>query len=404
MAALTYCAGRSMPRSRLLAAREESVTRSGRVRADGVPESVKRGDMRWGRRRTAAALLAAAAVLAACCLLTARHRPAPGGGGAVLRWDLPPEDVRRYLKEAEADNAVRLRTIRDTCRRHNLGLHRHSAQPPTFKHPPTPQYAVFYIDRTHKLSWCPVYKAGSTTFLYNLLRLAGFPDSYLRAGTRQLSDLARDVYPELEAPDAEQALHSTLKLLVVRHPFERLLAAYRDKLENSSTGREHGTLHYYRRYGRRVVSRYRKGGNATRTWDLLRADQYLWPAGGPRAAGVEPTFLEFVRYLTDTDVVLHSDDHWIPYYLYCTPCLVDYDIVAKVETLLRDQVYFIHSAHLQAHIQPRWEHRSGGGDVARRYFSQLTRSLVEKLHDKYRLDFELFGYSANEYLDLAAAD
>lgn len=54
-----------------------------------------------------------------------------------------------------------------------------------------------------------------------------------------------------------QALRATKKLLVVRHPFERLLSAYRDKLENSVAGREHGTLHFYRKYGGKIVEKYR---------------------------------------------------------------------------------------------------------------------------------------------------
>lgn len=54
-----------------------------------------------------------------------------------------------------------------------------------------------------------------------------------------------------------QALRATKKLLVVRHPFERLLSAYRDKLENSVAGREHGTLHFYRKYGSKIVEKYR---------------------------------------------------------------------------------------------------------------------------------------------------
>ena len=43
----------------------------------------------------------------------------------------------------------------------------------------------------------------------------------------------------------------------MRHPFERLLSAYRDKLENSVAGREHGTLHFYRKYGEAIVRKYR---------------------------------------------------------------------------------------------------------------------------------------------------
>jgi hypothetical protein len=50
-------------------------------------------------------------------------------------------------REAEAGNSERLQRVQQVCRRYNLGLYKHSAEPPKFKHPPTPQYSVFYIDR-----------------------------------------------------------------------------------------------------------------------------------------------------------------------------------------------------------------------------------------------------------------
>ena len=39
--------------------------------------------------------------------------------------------------------------------------------------------------------------------------------------------------------------------IVVRHPFERLLSAYRDKLERSN-------VYYYKKYGEKIVKTYRQ--------------------------------------------------------------------------------------------------------------------------------------------------
>lgn len=83
------------------------------------------------------------------------------------------------------------------------------------------------------------------------------PEETLNNGKEQLSTIARRVIPELEYPEADRVLNTSKKLLVVRHPFERLLSAYRDKLENSVAGREHGTLHFYRKYGAKIVRKYR---------------------------------------------------------------------------------------------------------------------------------------------------
>jgi len=111
--------------------------------------------------------------------------------------------------------------------------------------------------REHNISYCPVYKAGTTTWLYNLCLLMNVSMETLSNGKQQLSTIARRAIPELEYPEAERVLNASRRLLVVRHPFERLLSAYRDKLENCVAGREHGTLHFYRKYGAKIVRKYR---------------------------------------------------------------------------------------------------------------------------------------------------
>ncbi|KAL0109943.1 hypothetical protein PUN28_013528 [Cardiocondyla obscurior] len=308
------------------------------------------------------------------------------------------DDLRKLMIEAEADNLRRLLVIETVCKNYNLGFYRKLVDNSPFKHPPAPQYAVFYMDRVHNISYCPVYKAGSTTWLYNLCLLMDVSEETLNNGKEQLSTIARRVIPELEYPEADRALDTSKKLLIVRHPFERLLSAYRDKLENSVAGREHGTLHFYRKYGAKIVRKYRK-----KNFTKPRPDQIIQRKGVPPPIGVEPTFREFVSYMIETDLGSYGDDHWMPYYLFCTPCLVKYDIIAKVESLWRDQVYAINKLGLQNKIKPRWRHSNGYPNASKIYFSQLNRAMVQRLYEKLRLDFELFDYSPDVYYKYATS-
>ncbi|KAL2747196.1 carbohydrate sulfotransferase 11-like isoform X1 [Vespula maculifrons] len=301
------------------------------------------------------------------------------------------------LDQAEKINNERLLTVDKVCKKYRLGIYKDSSKV-SFKHPPAPQYSVFYIVRAHNISYCPLYKASSTTWLYNLCLLMNISEKELNNGKEQLSTIARRVIAELEYPEADEALRSTKKLLVIRHPFERLLSAYRDKLENSVAGREHGTLHFYQKYGAMIVRKYRNK-NFVKPQD----DQVIVRKNVPPAAGIEPTWREFVEYLINTDLANYSDDHWIPYYLYCTPCLVKYDIIAKVETLSRDQIYALNKLGLDKRIKPTWRHGSGYTNASSIYFKQLSRKMVERLYEKYRLDFELFDYSAEDYYRYAVA-
>ena len=88
----------------------------------------------------------------------------------------------------------------------------------------------------------------------------------------------------------------------MRHPFARLLSAYRDKLENRLAGAEHGTAHFYRKYGRRIVDKYRaktSRGERPPTSSLVRPDQVARDQdhGHDQLAPAddEPTFKEFVQ-------------------------------------------------------------------------------------------------------------
>lgn len=84
---------------------------------------------------------------------------------------------------------------------------------------------------------------------------------------------------------------------MVRHPFARLLSAYRDKLENRVAGAEHGTAHFYRKYGRKIVDKYRakKSGTSVATSSLLQPEHVVRDPAKPPPADDEPTFKEFVQ-------------------------------------------------------------------------------------------------------------
>ena len=53
------------------------------------------------------------------------------------------------------------------------------------------------------------------------------------------------------------------------------------------------------------------------------------------ATPTPPTFAQFVRFLLATPPA-DDDPHWMPYWLHCSPCSVDYDAVVKIETSERD--------------------------------------------------------------------
>lgn len=107
--------------------------------------------------------------------------------------------------------------------------------------------------------------------------------------------------------------------------------------------------------------------------------------------------------------------HWTPIVIFCTPCQVRFDVIAKFETLhvnisfkkfyvndtinqfyilirkiywlKEDQDYLIKQAHVGHIIKPEWKNPTRGvqtKDVIKNYFAQLSKSQIKDLYEMFR--------------------
>merc|ERR1712181_149484 len=74
----------------------------------------------------------------------------------------------------------------------------------------------------------------------------------------------------------------------------------------------------------------------------------------------EPTWREFVTYLLNTPVT-KFDEHWMPIWMLCSPCIVKYDVIAKMETFSEDTQFTLAQAGLEDSLTVEWKHRTGTG-------------------------------------------
>ncbi|XP_050595411.1 carbohydrate sulfotransferase 11 [Bombus affinis] len=240
----------------------------------------------------------------------------------------------------------------------------------------------FLVNREYHLIWCNVFKAASTSWMYNFNLLAGYSPQFLKASKAVPVSLARQKYPRHTADELNKFLNDSISFLIVRHPFERLLSAYRDKLEHSLPHTFHSNL------GSHIV------------WNYRSRDRKTNGRHGPRY----PLFEEFVRWLLcQWRIGNELDMHWTPIVTFCTPCQVRFDVIAKFETLHEDQDYLIKQAHVGHIIKPEWKNPTRGvqtKDVIKNYFAQLSKSQIKDLYDMFGYDFVLFDYSPDEYIAL----
>lgn len=169
-------------------------------------------------------------------------------------------------------------------------------------------------------------------------------------------------------------LASAFKVMFVRHPFERLVSFFEDKTRRTvPTGK-----YFYYRYWNDAMVRFRGAENVDRRKDLI-------------------AFEEFVDLLLSIRPS-NYDLHWQRYSDRCEPCLVPYDFVGTLE-----DVPVMYSALGMTNRSQLWANKgpSDTKNVSLSYFARLPRSKVERLYSIYAVDFMMFGYSAEDYLNAA---
>jgi len=148
-------------------------------------------------------------------------------------------------------------------------------------------------------------------------------------------------------------------LIVVRHPFLRLVDAYRDKIENNLS------------------------------------DSKI------------QNFAEFVDTLIRTPPNL-MDKHWAPYSKVCIPCKISYSTILKLETLDRDLNWLFKKLDIKHYQQDFYNllvektAQKTSESLSRKYFSQTKKMNIRRLYEKYQVDFEMFGYEGQiqKYIDM----
>lgn len=204
-------------------------------------------------------------------------------------------------------------------------------------------------------------------------------------GTPDLSQIPADVVhkprtlsrlSDYSVSEVMEMLNTYTKFLFVRHPFERLLSAYRNKLEQ-----KHESSRYFQsRFGRRIIKRYRP--NATE--DSLRN-------------GDDVTFAEFASFVADTrDLVFN--EHWAPIDRLCRPCAINYDFIGKHESLFPDSDYLLKHVVGVANVKFPKGPDSNTSTQLIKYFMSLDHNTILRLYGVFELDFKLFNYNLQHIL------
>lgn len=234
----------------------------------------------------------------------------------------------------------------------------------------------FLISNKYKLIWCNIFKSASSSWLYNFVKMSGPKENKLKKAKGSPIECARKIYERPSVEKLTSYLHQDnyTSFIIVRDPFERLLSAYRDKLESHKQS-------YYKSLRCKIHGNfsYKKSGKSD----------------------CNPSFPEFVDYLVDENLKgNHPNEHWAPYNKFCSPCQVQFDYILHFETLAQDEAFLINAVDgLSSVLTPFKLHSSNTNyeKVTQSYFRLLTREQLEKLYHIYEKDFKIFNYNADKY-------
>ena len=265
---------------------------------------------------------------------------------------------------------------------------------------------LFWCKKT-KIVYCPVFKSASSAWLEHLINLSGrSQSSIIDAKKKKKRDLLGQlVYLGIVKPsDAEWQDYLTLEntrnltaFTVVRHPFERLVSAYRDKLERKNR-------YYYDLFGKVIVSKFREKAIKRLGKEFFEKSNnfgtVLKVADGSRVDAKFPSFWEFVQCVVTK---MCSDEHWNPIYQHCSIChplqLSTNPYILKFEHLKDEGPEFLQMMGWDKKIQDNAKVNANtysgmsGAEITKLYFSTFSESEIMEVYKHYEYDFILFDYN-----------
>ncbi|XP_015719745.1 carbohydrate sulfotransferase 9-like [Coturnix japonica] len=227
-----------------------------------------------------------------------------------------------------------------------------------------------FVEHKHKFTYCEVPKVGCSNWkrtIFILQEGLNVEASEIQHDHIHRTSLIKrlSAYPPGEQ---EEFLNSYTNVMFTRHPLERLVSAYRDKLL-------HFEPYYSATVANRIKAMFRKSKNSTE----------------------KVSFQEFVSFITA--VPPNSlDIHWKPMFLLCDPCNIHYDILGKYETLGLDSEQVLKAIGAPGSLRyPSLKRYSSekrtNGDITLEYLRQLSSEQIEKIKKLYQMDFLLFNYT-----------
>ncbi|XP_066915087.1 carbohydrate sulfotransferase 11-like isoform X2 [Clytia hemisphaerica] len=257
----------------------------------------------------------------------------------------------------------RQQRLREFCAKKNL------------KTLPQPKFAHnwIYSDKA-RVSYCSIPKVACTTWkkLFQVFYGRYNDTQSMKMSKDAVHELKYQYHMKLNQYEANLKTMQYFNFIIVRHPLERLVSGYRNKIEKPFTP------YFQKTFGSQMLRLSRK--------NLTEAEY---------RAGKGVTFHEYINYIIKTPM-RKIDEHFGGMIGLCHICNVKYDFIADMSTLYDDSDIILKLiGWYDRHKFPRSSkdtYKQGAVDIAPEYINRLSDDILKKVYEKFKDDFEAFGY------------
>ena len=228
------------------------------------------------------------------------------------------------------------------------------------------------VNDEHKFLFCSVPKVACSNWKRVLMVLDG--EATDSNAIRRVNHKGFTFLEDLPPLAIKRKLKEYHKFMFVREPLARLLSAYKDKFMLNNTS-------FHKSYGRKIVKKVRKNAHAN-------------------SKGDDVTLKEFLQYIAESHVE-DMNEHWMPFYELCQPCVVSYDFIGSFENLEADANQVLKKLNVDEQVsfprQQKYYQEGGKGYAPKKITAKdVSSKLLTKVLRKYAKDYDMFSYPRPE--------
>ncbi|XP_012939879.1 carbohydrate sulfotransferase 11 [Aplysia californica] len=289
-----------------------------------------------------------------------------------------PAEVHDHQPVAKTPSqTTKVENVQRWCDQHHPSHHKP-------EHIPTSKLGSILVDKKHKLLFCAIPGVAMNDWRKILLITNGVVNT-----TKVSSIVGGDVFgkygksvkklSEFSSKERVEMLTKYYKVMFVRDPLERLVAAYTGKLAPS------WSKYFHKAFGTQIIKRYRRNAKPD---DIKK--------------GSSVRFDEFGRYIVDVEHEGSAslNEHWQQYYKLCHPCLINYDYIGSYENVEKDTAHVLDKIGAKSLMKSPFiseTKRLSEKELIGTYKTMSSKDL-NNLFKIYSPDYTLFGYKCPHFL------